>query len=413
VTDIVQSFERIAQDLARTTPFAVRFPNGDPRSFGDGAPAFTLHFKNFHAIVDTVTKSSLGFGDAFVRGDIDVEGDLPALVRVGFEANRNALAGSVPETLKYMAGFLNRHNSKANSKTNIAAHYDLSNDFFRLWLDEEMQYTCAYFDDPADTLEVAQRRKMDRVCRKLALKPGETVVEAGGGWGGLALHMARHYGVTVKSFNISQRQLAFARERAAAAGIGSDRLEYIEDDYRNIRDHVDACDKFASICMLEHVGKENLHGFFDLVGTMLRPKGLAMIQFISRLKPSDAPNPWLEQRVFPGYYNPSLGEAVAALESKDAPLLVLDVENMRPHYTLTLLHWLQRLDANGERIAAEYGEEVLRTFRLYLAGGMADFDEGRGTQVYQLLLGRTADNGVPLHRARRLDETFGMAERMD
>lgn len=408
MAEITQHFARIASGLTRAGSFAVRFPNGKSKSFGDDAPAFTIHFKTSQSLVETVTKSSLGFGDAYVRGDIEVEGDLAAMLRVGFEANRNLLAGSVPETLKYMAGYFTRRNSKANSRKNISAHYDLSNRFFGYWLDAEMQYTCAYFADPDESLETAQLRKMDRVCRKLALRPGETVIEAGGGWGGLALHMARNYGVRVRSFNISAQQIAYSRERAERAGIDPEQLQYIEDDYRNIGNHIGQCDKFASICMIEHVGKESLTGFSGLIGKLLKPEGLAMIQFISRVQPSDAPNPWLEQRVFPGYYNPSLGEVVAAVEAEPAPLLVLDVENMRPHYALTLRHWLDRLEANAAAIASEFDEELVRTFRLYLAGGMADFEEGRGSLVYQMLLGKGPDNAAPLHRAARLDEGFGL-----
>ena len=176
---------------------------------------------------------------------------------------------------------------------------------------------------------------MDLVCRKLRLEPGELVVEAGCGWGGLALHMARNYGVRVKSFNISSEQIAFARERAQALGIGTDSVEYVHDDYRNIPNHVKSCDKFASICMLEHVGRESYASFHQLVAKVLRKPGLAMLQFISRTNPSPISNPWLEKYVFPGYYNPSLGEVLKPIEREHRQLHLIDVENMRYHYALT------------------------------------------------------------------------------
>jgi cyclopropane-fatty-acyl-phospholipid synthase len=239
---------------------------------------------------------------------------------------------------------------------------------------------------------------MDLACRKLRLQPGEFVVEAGCGWGGLALHMARNYGVRVKSFNISKEQIAFARERAQRLGIGNDRVEYVQDDYRNIPNHVKSCDKFVSICMLEHVGRDSYTDFHRLVSRVLRKQGLAMLQFISRTNPSPISNPWLEKYVFPGYYNPSLGEVLKPIEREHRQLHLIDVENMRYHYALTLKHWLERFERNADRIRAQWGEEVVRTFRLYLNGGLADFAHGAGTLVYQVLLSHGFDNGAPLTR---------------
>ena len=210
--------------------------------------------------------------------------------------------------------------------------------------------------------------------------------------------MARHHGVRVKAFNISQEQIEFAREKAARFGIGSDRVEYVHDDYRNIPKYVQSCDKFASICMLEHVGRESYAAFHRLVAQVLKKPGLAMLQFISRTNPSPISNPWLEKHVFPGYYNPSLGEIVTPLERAHQQLHLVDVENMRYHYALTLKHWLDRLERNADKISARWGEKVVRTFRLYLSGGLADFSYGAGTLVYQALLSHGFDNSAPLTR---------------
>lgn len=379
-------------------PFRIVLPDGSSASHGREPPALTVYLKTGRAVRDVVMKSSLGFGEAYTRGDIDVEGDLRDLVLLSFELQTGALKGSLVERLRYAFGFFARRNTLSRSKKNISAHYDLANSFFELWLDKEMQYTCAYFHRPTDTLEEAQRQKMELVCRKLRLHPGELVVEAGCGWGGLALHMARNYGVRVKSFNISEEQIAFARERAARLGIGVDQIEYVHDDYRNIPNYVTSCDKFVSICMLEHVGRESYAAFQQLVARALRKQGLAMLQFISRTNPSSISNPWLEKCVFPGYYNPSLGEIIKPLEAEHTQLHLLDVENMRYHYALTLTHWLERLERNADRIRAEWGEGVLRAFRLYLSGGLADFGYGAGTLVYQVLLSHGFDNDAPLTR---------------
>ncbi|MEO9212367.1 MAG: cyclopropane-fatty-acyl-phospholipid synthase family protein, partial [Caulobacteraceae bacterium] len=373
----------------------------------------TVRLNTWRAVREVIAKSSLGFGEAYTRGDIDVDGDLQSLALLSFRARERRLRGAFAERLSYAVGLLGRRNTLSGSKRNIAAHYDLDNDFYRLWLDEEMQYTCAYFAEPTDTLEDAQRRKMDLVCRKLDLKPGELVVEAGGGWGGLALHMARHWGVRVRSFNISKNQIAFARERAERLGIPTDRLEYVHDDYRSIPAHVGACDKFASICMLEHVGRENYPTLRKVIGEVVREPGLALLQFISRTRPAPTSNPWLEKHVFPGYYNPSLAEVARTVEAPGSGLQIVDVENMRYHYALTLRHWLERFEANAETVTAHWGEAVVRTFRLYLNGGLADFTQGGGTLVFQALIARGADNAAPLTRRRFIEAAEAEADVAD
>jgi cyclopropane-fatty-acyl-phospholipid synthase len=390
--------QAIFDSLQFDKSFQVVLPDGQTATHGRAPFAFTIRIKTDRALRDIITKSSLGFGEAYSDGDVDVEGDMLGLSLLSYELQAGPMRGSLLQRALYALGFAARKNTVSRAKGNIAAHYDLANSFYELWLDTEMQYTCAYFYKPTDTLEDAQRQKMELVCRKLRLKPGEFVVEAGCGWGGLALHMARNYGVRVKSFNISKEQIAFARDKAARLGIGADRVEYVLDDYRNIPNYVTSCDKFASICMLEHVGRESYAAFHQLVSKVLRKGGLAMLQFISRTNPSAISNPWLEKYVFPGYYNPSLGEIVAPIEKQHHQLHLVDVENMRYHYALTLTHWLDRLERNAERIRAEWGEKALRTFRLYLSGGLADFSSGAGTLVYQMLLSHGFDNLAPLTR---------------
>jgi cyclopropane-fatty-acyl-phospholipid synthase len=376
-------------------PFRIVLPNGSEAAHGAGAPAFVIRIKTGRAVRDCLTKGTLGFGEAYCRGDIDVEGDLRDVALLGYALQEGALKGSLLQRVRYLAGLFGRRNTESRAKENIQAHYDLGNDFYSLWLDKEMQYTCAYFQRPDDTLEDAQRQKMDLVCRKLRLAPGELVVEAGCGWGGLALHMARHYGARVMSFNVSKEQVEYARARQRELGIEG--IQYVLDDYRNIPKHVDSCDKFVSIGMFEHVGRESYRTFHELVSRVVRKPGLAVMQFIARTAPGMA-NPWLEKYVFPGHYNPSLAEAVTPLESLRSKLHVVDVENLRYHYALTAGHWLERFERNVEAIRARYGEELVRTFRLYLTGGIADFGYGAGTLIYQVVLANGFDNQAPLTR---------------
>jgi cyclopropane-fatty-acyl-phospholipid synthase len=229
---------------------------------------------------------------------------------------------------------------------------------------------------------------MELVCRKLRLRPGETVIEAGCGWGALARYMAAHYGVTVRAFNISAEQIAFARRRAAEEGL-SDRVTFIEDDYRNI---AGSCDAFVSIGMLEHVGLDEYAHFGEVIQrTLAFGHGRGLLHFIGRDRPF-ALHPWAERRIFPGAYPPSLVEVFGRiLEPWD--LSVLDVENLRLHYAQTLRHWLARFDAAAARVATMFDEPFVRAWRLYLAGSVAGFETG-SLQLFQVTFARAGNNDL-------------------
>jgi cyclopropane-fatty-acyl-phospholipid synthase len=260
-----------------------------------------------------------------------------------------------------------------------------------LWLDERMQYTCAYYAEPAFTLEEAQVAKLDHICRKLQLKAGESVVEAGCGWGGLALHMAERYGVSVRAFNLSREQITFARERARSTGLAR-RVEFVEDDYRNATGKYDA---FVSVGMLEHVGLENYGELGRVIDRSLLPSGRGLLHSIGRNfpEPIDA---WTDKRIFPGAYPPSLCEMLRIFE----PLRfsVLDVENLRLHYARTLEHWLERFERSGERVAGMFDERFVRMWRMYLACSIATFRVG-GLQLFQVVFARDSNNDIPWTRS--------------
>ena len=233
-------------------------------------------------------------------------------------------------------------NSRRGSRNNIHRHYDLGNDFYKLWLDEQLVYTCAYFPTPSSTLEDAQIAKMDHVCRKLRLQPGETVVEAGCGWGALALHMARKYGVSVKAYNVSHEQIEFARERARAEGL-SDRVEFIEEDYRAISGKFDV---FVSVGMLEHVGRTTSASspklFTAVSATMDAGCCTSSAGTIRRFSAAGSASTFSREASFH-----HCGQSLRVLEPRNYS--VLDVENLRMHYAKTLEHWLERFEKSSSR----------------------------------------------------------------
>jgi cyclopropane-fatty-acyl-phospholipid synthase len=321
-----------------------------------------------------------------------VEGDLVKLIETVFLHRRGANMPFFGGRSR-LAGWLNRShpNSLSSARRNIHQHYDIGNDFYRLWLDARMVYTCAYFPDPAMTLEAAQVAKLDHVCRKLRLSPQDTVVEAGCGWGALSLHMAARYGVRVKAFNISREQVKHARASARAAGLEG-RVEFIEDDYRNIQGRFDA---FVSVGMLEHVGRDQHGELGRVIDRCLHPNGRGLIHSIGQSQ-GMALNPWIEKRIFPGAYPPTLAEMAAMLEAR--AFSVLDVENLRLHYALTLEHWLRRYEEVQERVRVMFDERFVRAWRLYLSGSLAAFRTGE-LQLYQVLFNRDSSNDVPWTRA--------------
>ena len=277
------------------------------------------------------------------------------------------------------------------AKENVHRHYDLGNEFYRLWLDREMAYSCAYFPTPEHTLDDAQVAKMDLICRKLQLHAGERVVEAGCGWGSLALFMAKRYGASVRAFNISTEQIAYARNRAKEEGLGH-LVEFVEDDYRNMEGQYDA---FVSVGMLEHVGLADFPALGRAINRSLTSGGRGLLHFIGRNQPGLL-NPWIRKRIFPGAYPPALREVFErVLEPQD--LSVLDVENLRLHYAKTLGYWRRRFDGASSEVAAMFDENFVRAWQLYLAGSQASFTTGF-MQLFQVVFARGSSNGIPWTR---------------
>lgn len=367
------------------------FPDGREVSATPAAPVARLHLREPRALPGLVLDPELRFGDAYAAGQIEVQGDLVRFIEEAYQASPSA-QGLVPAAGRVLARLHRpRPNTLEGSRQNIHHHYDLGNDFYRLWLDDQLVYTCAYFHDPEITLEQAQVAKMHHVCRKLRLQPGETVAEAGCGWGALALHMAREHGARVRAFNVSREQIAWARERARREGLGG-LVEFVEDDYRNITGRYDA---FVSVGMLEHVGREHYRELGRVIDRSLTATGRGLLHSIGRNRPAPL-HRWIEQRIFPGAYPPTLREMMEVLEPHD--FSVLDVENLRLHYARTLEHWLERFEKASEQVREMFDERFVRAWRLYLAGSIAGFTTGN-LQLFQVLFSRPRLNAVPWTRA--------------
>lgn len=342
---------------------------------------------------------SLAVGDRYTDGRLQIDGDLVAVMTAVFSAMPAVRQRSWRDWF-----FGPRGHSFGESRESVYHHYDLGNSFYRLWLDQQMAYTCAYYERPDYTLEQAQTAKFDHVCRKLRLQPGEVVAEAGCGWGGLALHMARHYGVNVRAYNLSKEQLAYARSRARTEGL-SDRVEFIEDDYRNLTGKYEA---FVSVGMLEHVGVDHFHALGKTIDRVLAPNGRGLIHTIGR-NAARRLDSWTEQRIFPGAQPPSLRQMMDVFEPFE--FSVLDVENLRLHYARTLRHWLERYTAAEATVQALFDEKFVRMWRFYLASSIAAFESGH-LQLFQVVFNRARNNQIPWTRADlyRHDSTSRYAE---
>lgn len=364
--------------------------NGAGISPPDAPSVADIIIEDRETLLRLILDPEIGFGEGYSEGRITVNGNLVAALETVLRSmsevrHRTWYSKLVSRVLGYA-----QRNSRRGSRKNIHSHYDIDTEFYRLWLDAQLVYTCAYFRAPNMTLEEAQIAKMDYVCRKLQLRAGERVIEAGCGWGALALHMAKNYGVTVRAFNISHEQILWARERARESGL-TPWVEFIEDDYRNIAGQSDA---FVSVGMLEHVGVEHYQELGAVIHRTMSKTGRGLLHFIGRNKPAPF-STWMRKRIFPGAHAPVLRDVMPIFERWD--LSVLDAENLRAHYAKTVEHWLERFERSAKKIEEMFGSEFLRAWRLYLASSIAGFRAGT-LQLFQIVFARSACQQIPWTR---------------
>jgi cyclopropane-fatty-acyl-phospholipid synthase len=397
----------------RTDRFAVRLWDGT--EWGSSHAGCTLVLAHPGALRTMLLRpSELSLGEAFVFGDVDVEGELEAVFPVAEQllerdrglAERARLAQrllALPrrprphDRERYAARLHGRRHALRRDRQAVAYHYDVSNDFYTLFLDRNLVYSCAYFSSARDSLDEAQERKVDLICRKLGLREGERLLDIGCGWGGLLLHAAAHYGVEAVGITLSRAQAELARERVASEGL-EDRCRVEIRDYRELPAEP-RYDKVVSVGMFEHVGERQLPTYFRRTWTLLRPGGLFLNHGIARpLGQTGAAGPSFRQRyVFPDGELAPISATIGAAEA--AGFELCDIESLREHYTLTLRHWVRRLEAQAEEARRTAGEVAYRIWRLYMAAGAHRFATNQ-LSVYQTLFAKPdrGASGVPLTR---------------
>ncbi|WP_041717865.1 class I SAM-dependent methyltransferase [Alkalilimnicola ehrlichii MLHE-1] len=373
----------------------VILPDGRQRTFGPGAPPkVTLRINDWRTVRRLGVRPDLELGEAWMDQRIQLEeGTLRDLLAIACRALReleqtrwHQVQRRLLRPLRYLAQF----NPLGRARRNVAHHYDLSDELFDLFLDEDRQYSCAYFQNGDESLETAQQKKKRHIAAKLCLEPGQEVLDIGSGWGGMGLSLARYAPVNVTGVTLSTEQLRVARARAQEAGL-DDRVAFELQDYR---ERQGPYDRIVSVGMFEHVGVTHYREFFGHLRRLLKPDGIALIHAIGRISPPARTNPWIAKYIFPGGYCPALSEVLRAVEK--SRLWVTDVEILRLHYAETLRAWHDRFVANRERIKALYDERFCRMWEYYLLASEAAFRH-LDHMVFQIQLSRDR-RAVPLTR---------------
>ena len=386
---------RLLDSAVSTGDLELVSPDGRSWRFGDGTGA-ALRLRARDRAIDwrIPLDPELAAPEAIMDGRLEVEeGGIADVVdlffrnRAGFDASR---AVRLRHALGHAGRWLMQFNPSGRSRRNVAHHYDLGNAFYRLWLDEDMQYSCAYFERGDETLDEAQLAKKRHIAAKLRLSPGQRVLDIGCGWGGMAIYLAKVAEVEVTGVTLSRQQLQLARERAETAGV-ADRVRFELRDYRDIRERYD---RVVSIGMAEHVGAPHLPTYFRTVHERLAPGGVALIHLIGTAGPPTYTGAFLRKYIFPGGYTPALSETLAEVER--AGSWPLDCEDWRLHYARTLAEWRKRFMAVRAQAVESHGERFARMWEIYLSGCEATFRHGPSC-VFQLQLARERD-AVPITR---------------
>lgn len=368
-------------------PFLVKL-NGQEYKIGEGTPEFTVKFNKSIPKTKLLTSTSLALGEAYMDKDLEIEGDLyyaldHFLGQLGkFSTDENALKKIMHSSV-----------SKKNQEKEVTSHYDIGNDFYRLWLDETMSYSCGYFRHPDDTLYQAQVNKVDYILEKLNLKEGMTLLDIGCGWGFLLIEAAKKYKIKGVGITLSHEQCKEFERRIKEEGL-QDQLKVELMDYRDLPKSGYTFDRVVSVGMVEHVGRANYQLFNDCVKAVLKDGGTFLLHFISALK-EHAGDPWIKKYIFPGGTVPSLREMVSCMAEDD--FHIMDIENLRLHYNKTLLCWADNFHRHMEEEKKMFDERFLRMWDLYLNACAATFHNGI-IDIHQIVATKGINNDYPMVR---------------
>lgn len=357
-------------------------------TIGTGPSAFKVTLKRPLSRREMLRSTSLALGEAYMRGDIELDRDLYEVLDLFMgQMDRFKTSHRALHSLMYTS------KSRGNQKKEVTSHYNIGNDFYRLWLDETMSYSCGYFKQAEDSLFEAQVQKVDHILEKLYLEKGMSLLDIGCGWGFLLKRAVQHYGVKGVGITLSEEQYRQVSEEIRDQHL-EDRLEVRLMDYRELEKSGMQFDRVVSVGMLEHVGRGNYERFLDNVDAVLKPEGLFLLHYISALRefPGD---PWIKKYIFPGGMVPSLREIIGL--TAEYRFYTLDVESLRRHYTRTLLCWRENFLKHRDVIAKRYGEEFTRMWELYLASCAATFDNGV-IDLHQILMSKGVNNQIPMTR---------------
>lgn len=392
---VIKNIAQMMHQADPTACFAIEFWDGDAIGFGS-FPEVILRLKTERSTKKIIRKGFLGFGEAYMEGELDIEKDIPKLLRLGFAVNFNEYCLSFWQKIQVVIFSLLNSSTLRRAPKNISFHYDRGNEFYELYLDKTMTYSCAYFSKPDDSLEQAQLNKYEHISRKLLLKPDESLLDIGCGWGGMLIYAARNYGITGVGITLSKNQFEYANHKIEELGL-QNQLKVLYQDYRKLGDKYD---KIVSIGMMEHVGKKFIPTFIQKVSDLLKSEGLALLHTIGKDTPSEE-DPWTFNYIFPGHYIPTLHEIVK--EMGKTGFSILDIENLRLHYAKTLEKWAENFEENLEKIRGMFDETFVRQWRLFLNSTAAGFKYG-DSRLFQILVSKGLDNTLPVTRAHVYEE---------